>query len=56
MDTYLLLMKGQGGQCFGHARNARHETRFWAPEMRETPKTIILKSIMQNLLKKLICL
>ena len=24
---------GQGfGQGFGHARNARHETRFWAPE------------------------
>ena len=20
------------GQGFGHARNARHETRFWAPE------------------------
>ena len=36
------------GQGFGHARNARHETRFWAPEM---PKTINLKSIMQNLLK-----
>ena len=28
------------GQGFGHARNARHETRFWAPEM---PKTINLE-------------
>ena len=48
------IQGGQGfghqgfGQGFGHARNARHETRFWAPEM---PKTINLKSIMQNLLK-----
>ena len=36
------MQGGQGfghrgfGQGFGHARNARHETRFWAPETART--------------------
>ena len=42
------------GQGFGHARNARHETRFWAPEMPEMPempKTINLKIYHAKLAK-----